>query len=133
MSKQLGMLNASVNLGSVEKSKKLNQSVDKLNTSQAGENSKADLSILSKGKNDTSGVLGKVSLIQMIDNLATQKKLTGLKMAQSKDVPSARNPIRNQSSMVSARMASARQGGAVDLKIKPSELSNLTQEISSKI
>jgi hypothetical protein len=68
----------------------------------------------------------------MIDNLATQKKITGLKLTERKltgpslRLPSQRDPIRQKSSRQETTTS-------IDFKIHKTELSGLGQDISSRV
>jgi hypothetical protein len=73
---------------------------------------------------------GKISIVNMIDNLATQKKITGLKLTERKltgptiRLASQRDPIRQKSSRVETT-------ASIDFKVHKGEMSGLSQDISS--
>ncbi len=71
---------------------------------------------------------GRVSLIQMIDGLATQKKLNNIKLS-SRNVESTTSAKKELTTSLSARPNSA----FVDLKIKSNELTELAKDISGRM
>lgn len=71
---------------------------------------------------------GKISLVQMIDGLATQKKLSNLKLSSRFLVTNqAENSIKKENTMMSVR-----PNLALDLRIKNTELNGLAKDISGK-
>lgn len=75
---------------------------------------------------------GKISIVQMIDSLATQKKLNSLKL--SGRVTESKTQLDNSVKKEITGQGSARVsiGGHVGLKIRTNELNNLAQDISGR-
>ena len=100
----------------------------------AGDNLALKNNISSREKEADSSLIGpgKISLVRMIDNLATQKRISSIKLNEKpsnyglSSLSSHRDPLRQKSSRLNTT-------SNIDLKIDKHELSTFAQEVSGSL